>query len=171
MGWVENEDNGLRQTRKMDDMAFRLQYKPLDYLLQQESVSLSNRAQRIKELEGMHYFNLTFLPNELGKGDLLKQAVGSQAEYQQALYYYSYQFNERLWLLQGQDTLPCTLFHFVRDHGLSPTLQFVLGFENKGINEDMQLVVHDDVFQHGLIKFSITKKQLHSIPTINSELL
>jgi hypothetical protein len=164
--WVEDEANGLLQKRALADIDFQLQYKPLDYLLEQENVSPELQAKRKEELRGMHYFNLTYLPKEKGKGDLLKQAVSSQSEYQQVLYYFSYQFNQQIFMLQGNDTLTCSLFHFVRDHGLSPTLRFVIGFENRGIEEDMQLVIHDEVFHNGPVKFNIKKQQLHSIPNI-----
>jgi hypothetical protein len=125
----------------------------------------------LKELEGMLYFQLKMYEPGKKRGDLLRNSVGSQGEHQEAIYYFSYLFGDQIYLVEGQDTLPSELYHFVRGHGLSPDLKFVFGFPNSGKEVDRQLVIHDDFFSNGLIKFNYDQQLLNKIPTLNDQLL
>src|SRR5690606_15120299 len=125
-------------------IGYQIQYKPYDYILNQERLSANFRNQRLEELQGMHYFNLKLFP--VDGQDLLKSRSSTNVEYQQAIYYYSFHFQDQVFMIEGNDTLRCELFHFVRDHGLSPELNFVLGFPDLHSENDHQLVIDDEFF-------------------------
>jgi len=59
--WVENQENGLQQTKTVEDYIFSLQYKPIEYMvaLQERTPQLHTTVlQREKQkMEGLQYFN------------------------------------------------------------------------------------------------------------------
>src|SRR5690606_37110039 len=96
--WVQSYENGLHIRQSVDDYIFDVQYKPLDYVaLQslQEPFSDQQFQQKRKDLGELQYYTLTVSPQK-GQGDLLSGY--SLEEKQRILYYFSYLFQDELYL-------------------------------------------------------------------------
>lgn len=163
--WVESYDNPLHQQRRAGAYVFDLQYKPAPYLrMQQEGVHFSPASLRSGEAtDAMQYYTLT-LGLADGKSDFLDYQVTTVAGQQEKLYYFSYGFQEHIYLLENGQKLPCLLFHFERSYDLKPTRTFVLGFDNPGGSAAPATVVIDSPWlQSGPVQFHINKT---NTPTI-----
>jgi hypothetical protein len=168
--YVENPDNGFIKEKILGELAFRVRYKPLSYIISKnnakEIITDSIYKASEEKLKGLQYVNLTIYPTEGKQFDVLKYGTGSQQEDQQKIYYYSYTFQEDIYIEQGDKKLPCKLFHFVRDHGLSPELNFALGFDAMDVEGDIKIVINDYVFGNGELNFIIKEKDIKRLPVL-----
>lgn len=169
INWIEDADNGLRVTKSIGEVTLSLQYKPMEYILakeqMQESMNGEEKEKRINELGNMQYYNLTYSLAG-NSGDILKYNLGDASEYQERIYYFSFHMQEDIFMIEGNDTLPCELFHFERYYGLSPKLSFSLGFKNTGNKTDKQVIIDDNIYGSGPVKFIIALKDIQNIPLI-----
>ncbi len=168
--WIENENHGLRKTKTIGDIEYTLQYKPYEYIALYElknsipSHELINK--RVKEIEGMSYFNMR-IKHKKG-GDIVKYNTTNADEFFTRSSYFSFEMQYDIAMVSGQDTLPCALFHEVKNYGIAPFVDFVIAFD--GIPEreptDKELIIQDRAFNNGLIKFHLAAKSFKNIPSL-----
>jgi hypothetical protein len=172
--WVEDEDNGLLVDRKMPPLSYRVQYKPVDYIIAREErtdkLSKETILKRRKDLQKMDYFTLRISTN--GK-DVLNEGVQSKEEYYMRQNYLTYDFQKDIALVIGTDTAGCSLFQMVGNYGLAPYVDFVIGFERKANEEnevtaDREVILADQTFGNGILKFIIKKENINHVPEIKT---
>jgi hypothetical protein len=168
--WVENPANGLHVKKRVGEFEFSLQYKPCEYLAVCEKKGKVNTEEEIKErvgeLSGMQYY--TFTIRNANEREILSAGIEKQEEYYQRLEYFTSLAQNDFSLVEGKDTLPCLLYHFERNYGLSPDNNIVLGFENdtKHSKESKTILFEGEVLGVGNVALEIEGKKLSSIPTL-----
>lgn len=168
--WVENEDNGLRKEKTIGDIEYILQYKPYSYIALYElknTITTSDAVnKRIEELSGMSYFNLRMKHTK--GGDIVKYNTTTPEEFFARSSYFSFDMQYDIFMVANNDTLPCALFHEVKNYGIAPFVDFVIGFEDNSEETiyDKELIIQDRVFDNGLIKFQLTANSLKDIPSL-----
>lgn len=178
LGWIENENNGMRVEKKIGDFTFSALYKPALYLaikeLKENSINKKNVEQKIEEYKGLQYFTFR-IAAENQQQELLKVGITSPEDYYSRIEYFSFNMQKDFKLIDGKDTLPCVLFHFERVYGLAPNATFVLGFpltkeeqtdDKKIICPDKTIGFNDQVFGSGNIYMTIKSENLNRIPEI-----
>lgn len=169
MLWVEDGNNKLLNEKQIGVTKYSLQYKPLDYIaireLGIENIT-KNKIDSVKsEIFGLQYMNLR-ISDTKGR-DIERLGVSSNTEYSQRSNYLSFGFQNDIKLVSGNDTLPCTLFHQARNYGIAPFIDFVLGFPNSDKQlQDLEIIINDNAFGNGSVKFTITSGTLNSIPEL-----
>ncbi len=166
--WVQDKENGLHKIKTIEKITFDVQYKPYDFILLKELRGNSDSIQfnlRKRDLEGLEYFDLKL---SLENQDLLKHGVTSPQEYQERLYYFSFDFQNDIQLFQGDTSYSCKLFHFERSYNLTTDKSFVLGFDKpvKGYQEDMVLRIDSRMLGVGTINIKFNKEDLQRIPEL-----
>lgn len=179
--YITNEDNGLVHTKEINEIEFQIQYEPINYKVLKK---VKNRAftqnqykQDVERFKGSQYFIFKIaLKNK--QGELLKYQASSQEEYSNRVQYFSYSMQNDFYLLEGEDSLKCNLFHFERTYGVSPFSTFVLGFDSKNeliekatsyqenVRNDKVIVYDDKVFGIGPIKYKIRATDINNIPEL-----
>jgi hypothetical protein len=162
--WVKNPSNGFLQSKKLNEFEFSAQYKTLDFIVAQEerSVTLSKELldARKKELgEDYLYYNFR-IKNQEGNLSPVGSGAYSNQEYQNRLSYFTFEMQEDLYLILDQDTLPCTIYQFVRNYDVTPYVEFALGFEKSKkttINQDITFVFEDRILGIGTTKLLFDK--------------
>ena len=160
--YVENESNNLKTTKEIGDLSFQLQYCPTEYLLLKEYKTdrLPNGMveQRKKENDSLQMFKLRI---KTQKGDdILNYGIGSMEDYHARMEYLSYGFEENIALVTGTDTIFPAIFHFERTYGVAPFADFMMAFNtNIKHHENFQIIIDDNVFNTGLLKFSYNNIQ------------
>lgn len=169
VSWVENPDRGCIKEKVIKNIGFRVAYTPTPYMAIKENggnLTPENYQEALDRLTGLTHFNLTIFPSDGSSQDLLHYQTANMRQYQEKIYYYSFPFQKDIYLVQGADTLPCALYHFARDHGLSPQIQFALAFEQRNSKQDMQLVINEKVFGSGPLHFLIEQEAIEGIPSL-----
>ncbi|MBL0048938.1 MAG: hypothetical protein IPP32_12675 [Bacteroidetes bacterium] len=171
--WVQNPENGLLKTKTIDNVIYSIQYKPIDYIiceeLETESIKDSILVRNYKELEGMEYFDFKIKLMDYEQ-EFLKYGINSQNEYQENVNYCAFKMQSDISLQNGNEIIPCALFHFERAYDASPEARFILGFEKPKdkVGENMTLVFEDKLFHKGIIKFNFNSLALKSTPKIKT---
>ena len=175
--WVEDEENGLKVSKVIDDFKFTLQYKPLEYLVakQEKTHELETKVlnTELKKVEGMQYYTFS-IGSADGQSVLLKTGLDSEVEYYERINYFSFEMQRDLFLVQDNDTLPCKLFHFERTYNLMPMNNIVLGFE---LTEEEQsgntysnktLIYNDRMLDMGTVRLTIKGENIGNLPKMKT---
>ena len=176
MLWVKDVKNGLEADSLFGNYQFILRYIPLEYkaLNDQDTFfrSTTELYRKVNQMQGYQYYILEIATKD-HHTDVLKNDIQSIKEYYARIQYFSFLMQNDISLQQGDKLLPCKLFQFERDYGISPYQRFILVFpENKEVNRNnlsnRTLLYHDRVL--GLkdqVKLTILGKNLNRIPSIN----
>ncbi len=173
--WVKDPDNGLVQIKTIKELEFSAQYKPLAFVVAQEertnTLAKTILEKRKKEL-GKDYLYYNFrIKNTAGSLSPVGSGAYSDQHYQNRLAYFTFDMQNDVYLLHGQDTFPCTLFQFVRSYDIAPYVEFALGFkkeENTIIDQDLTFVFEDRILGIGTIKLLFDKHIFQNTPTIKT---
>jgi len=171
INWVRNPQNGLVKAKTIDDLKFTVQYKPYEYIVYLEErtdkVADTLLKRKVKELEGMQYYDLKILLKN-SQQELLKSGLSTREEYEKRVNYFSFHMQQDIQLVDGNDTLPCALYHFERAYDVTPVCTLLLGFRKSESNamKPKTLLVYERTFNKGLLKFTFKEKRLQTLPKL-----
>ncbi len=170
INWCENQENELKQSKQIGDFTFSAFYQPLDYLAikelnKEELMNSKNFSEKVKEYGEMTYCSFR-MENSKANSELLKTDLSSDQQYYGRLEYMSFKMQEDFKLIQGKDTLPCSMYHFERIYNLAPYATFVLGFPKTNSKEDIKLWFHDKVFNNGIVILNFKTESVHNLPKL-----
>lgn len=181
MSWMENAGNGIHVQKKIGDYTFMAFYKPLEYValldLKKDSITEKKMKEKINEYKGLQYFTFRITSDNQQK-ELLKTNLNSEEDYYARIEYFSFKLQNDLKLIDGKDTLDCSLFHFERVYGLVSYATFVIGFPltkkeekdlattDKIVNGNKTLFYEDRIFGAGNIYMTIKEENLNRIPAL-----
>ncbi len=172
--WVDSEKNGLLVKKEIGDYEFSLQYRPEEYIVlmeeKNEQISREKINMRKKRLEGLEYYTLRI--GSKRNTDVLKTGVGSEQGYYDRLGYFIADMENDISLIEGNDTLACSLYHFERNYGMTPRCTFLLGFEKskekKNGSSDRTLLFADRALGTGPVYLKIKQSDITNIPELKT---
>lgn len=171
--WIENPSNGLVLEKEQNELIFKLQYKPIEYVVasQERKIELPESvfAKAKSQMDGLQYFTLR-LRSGNEEQPLLDKDRMTLEEYDQRVNYFSFGMQNDLVLFDGQDSLRCLLYHFERAYNLTDENTFLLGFDlpsNQEAINSKKLIYKDQFLGVGQIELTIDKANLSNIPQIN----
>lgn len=169
--YVNNPENGLHKIKQVDDLIVDLQYKPLEYIVSHEfrtnNIEAQAFRQRAEKLQGLQYYNLKLSIDEKGLNPTTYN-IQNDLELQNRLYYLSFGMKQDIRLIQGRDTLSPVLYHFERSYNLSKHRTFVLAFDEKDMEHELDktFVLDSPDFGTGPVKIKIQKDDLQNTPSL-----
>ena len=172
MGWCADKNNKLSKEKDIEDMRFKLSYLPPEAMafleLRTEKYDLSKFQKTSKDFSEMSYFNFRIEVID-GTGELLKYKMQSPSQYDARIKYASFEMQNDLYLVQGQDTLLPGLFQFERIFEVAPYATMMFAFDNKKFDKtsEFTIVYNDRLFEKGFVKFNYKNKQLINLPNIS----
>lgn len=173
ISWVEDPKNGLRQEKKIEEIKYSIQLKPAEYVLCKEygkenfknNDSLQNELKNISESQ---FYSLRVLIEGFS-GEFLKYNMSITDSYEERVKYFAFNMQKDLKLIQGGDTLSCSMFHFERTYNMAPYGNFMIGFPNpkKETAEDRTFIFQDKYFGTGDIKFFFSAEKIKNSPKLS----
>lgn len=167
--WVEDPDNGLRREKTINEFGIMAQYKPLSYIICNEAKGITltpdEYAKREAELSGLEYFQVRL---KSANPDPLLSGGGDQNIYHQRNNFLMFGQKDYVYLLRGEDTAYCAMYHFVNYQGLAPYADILLAFKSDTTesSSDRELVYDDQVFGLGPVHFTFTDNEIASVPQL-----
>ncbi len=163
--WVRDIRNGLHKQKQVGEYVFDIQYKPSEYSsLTERAISDSSNKQ-----SDMVYLTLKLKVQQEGKPtDILRYKLGSEKEYYDRLYYYSFRFVNDLYLLNGDEKIPCSVFHFERSYDLSAYRTWIIGFYTHLKENDLILVIDSPQMDTGPVRIRWNRTDLLSVPELEN---
>jgi hypothetical protein len=114
----------------------------------------------------MQYYNLRIELKD-GTGELLKHGATSAADYKGRVNYFAFAMQNDIKLVEGDDTVPCLLFHYERAYDVAPYGTFLLAFPlPKNSKTDRTLIFTDHGFNKGIIKFFYRGADINNQPQL-----
>ncbi len=174
VNWVKDPKNGLQKEKEINDLIFSLLYQPAEYVISEDRKKENISAEELKtELDAhseLEYYNLKIGAKNYN-GELLKYDLNNGHEYKDRVEYYAFKFEKDIMLIAGNDTLPCSIFHFERTFDVAPYSSFLLGFKipSKDKNKDRSIVIDDKIFNKGTVKFFFSEKRIGTLPKLEVE--
>ncbi|MGB0176197.1 MAG: hypothetical protein ACPF9D_03465 [Owenweeksia sp.] len=169
VAWCSNPDSGLISKKESGPFRFEMEYRPQELVaLQNVNGNIADEVAFKEELEalsGFQFFNFKIAGE--GNADFLRTGIGDQNEYYQRIAYFSSFAQSDFSLVDGKDTLSCSMYHFERNYGISPYQTILLGFENnKASSGDKTLIYEDQILGIPSIQMEISAKAIKQIPNL-----
>ena len=158
--WVRDYDHGLHSKVVIDPYVFDLQYLPPEYKWIQESHSGGEKFKSTQNSFQYYILRISFKDPSI---DFIKGVSEDKKVWERRAYYFSYNFQDEIYLEQDGQRYPCVMFHFENAFDLRPERNFVLGFD-AALSDQSTLLIDSPAFGDGLVKISISKKD---IPTVD----
>ncbi len=155
--WVKNYENGLHVRQSFNGVVYDVQYLPT----QARDYSIDSKELRL----GLQHVTLRIASHD--GSDILNRHATSPRDFQLNDYYYSYLFQQDIFLEQGNNVLPCVLFHFERTADQHNNRVFNLAFENeKDESEEFFLIIKSDRLSGLPVRIKFTR---HALPEIKHD--
>lgn len=169
--WAKTEESGLTQTKGGHGVTFQVQFRPAALMIANEikngAITEAECETRRAELGNLAYFLLKI---ESGEQDLLMHNVGDEQEYIKRVNYYSLDFEQDIIAIAGNDTIPCVLYQFENAYGITPYVNISLAFPGEFMEanreKDVEILVNDQVFGNGILRFNYSKNTFHDVPEL-----
>ena len=155
--WIKDYDNGLHVKATHGHFVYDVQYVPGEWKnFQTASYSESG----VDSTDGLQYYMLT-IGGSVEGADLIDFGISSLEEKQRKLYYFSYLFQDDISLADGNELLPCVLYHFEKDAAMRKSRTFVLGFERTAIvSEEVTLNINSPWLGAAPVHIQISKRNI-----------
>lgn len=168
--WMEDPDNGLRQTKTEAVVTYVLQYKTMDYVLAARGNPLDSTDGLSRQIRRDADKNLLFdlyLTCEDGQSSPLQYRAANAAEINDRYLYYHFRFINDVYLETENRKIHPIYCMADKGSGLNNTLSFSIGFEKKEIGDgDFRFVVNDTRLGSGTVKFLFKNKYFRTIPQL-----
>lgn len=171
VGWCAAEDNPQKHSQQIGDKVFEVKFLPAPLLAIREA-GTDATAEMLAAAEE-HYTDLVYFKLEIrgenAKGELLKQDLKNAAEYQQRVMYCSFRIQNDISLVTDKgDSIACAICQFERAFDVAPVTDFTIAFDRKAIGnaKSLTIILNDNLFHNGLVKFSFTEEELKCTPKI-----
>lgn len=171
VSFVQNENSGLKQHFTKNEFTYSAFYKPVDYIICKEQrsdkVETSIAKTKRRELQGMQYIDLRIAAKNINE-ELLKYNISPDNDYEKRIKYCSFEIQKDLQLVEGKDTIACSMVHYEREYGVTPYVTILLAFpiNKKTMDEDKTLLFDDKLFYNGLIQFVFSNKNIKNTPKL-----
>ena len=164
--FIKKENEKYGQEKKIKDFNFKLNYISGDQMALRdvpdlEAISQPQFDSIVKNYDSLLVFNLEISIDNFND-ELLKYKLDGNidASYNKRIDYYMFGMQKDINIvLAGKDTVPCVLYHFERNYGVSPKNNFMLGFRASSLKEAV-LVYENKFLDAGIIKFAINEEEI-----------
>jgi hypothetical protein len=169
--WCAAEDNPQKHSQHIGNKTFDIKFLPAKLLAMREAGNGAT-ADMVKSAEehysGLAYFSLR-IKGEKMNGELLKQDLNNAGEYQQRVVYCSFGIQKDISLVTDQgDSIACAICQFERSFDVAPVTDFMLAFDHETVSKakNLTIILNDNLFHNGLLRFSFTKEELECTPIL-----
>jgi hypothetical protein len=174
MNYINSKENGLLKSIDIGDYLIEVQYRPVEYTALQEIGVDQATKETLNELVQQHkgeHCVLFRIGSKDKKTDALAIGITDQQQYNDRISYLISQINKDIYLVDGKDTIPCSMHHFERSYHLTHYHTILFTFDkpegrSKEEEGDKTIVYNDNLLGIGKMNIRIDEKDIQHIPTI-----
>jgi hypothetical protein len=168
--YIENPDNGLLLSSRVNGVKYTLQYQPTDYLVMLELRSFSIPSEIFKEqynrFKGIEHY--VFRIDKRDMDSLTAKAKDTLAVRRGMTEYLDFKIRRDIKLVEGNDTIPCGIAECESSAGMLPYYSFVLGFNTKEYRGDREFIYENKMIGTGLLKLVLKNSNVKRIPKLKT---
>lgn len=170
--WFSDEKNGYIKTKEINNLIFKVQYRPVDLsLLNEIDPNRTYNLQEIDSLRNTYSNSLYFIlevslkqVSAIDKSLILQQSKDYLATVEKA----SFGINENIRLITPSDTIKPSFYHYENGYELGSRERFIFAFKKKeGIEWNEMIFSYEDEFFSAStlnFKFDIREDILPKLP-------
>jgi hypothetical protein len=170
LAFCSHPDNGLVVDKEFNNILYKAKLQTPEAILfgaEQDFKSSSEYHQKLVGLKDK--LNFVFLIEDVkGSSRQVRSAVFNKSSYGSMLAYANTDLAKDFTLLQGTDTIYCSVVHLEAANSVQPIIRIALGFD--GIDttkaKDFTLIYNDNFFQNGPLKFHYAPSVFNNLPEI-----
>ncbi|HYG50802.1 MAG TPA: hypothetical protein VD905_07855 [Flavobacteriales bacterium] len=168
-GYIMDEENGFFMTKTLQDLEYEVAFMPACEMalreMSSEPQTPENYARHVKEQEGSLCFRLKI--NTHGGIHPVKYNVTEKDEAYMRKKYIDFDMNKDVYLLQGNDTIDCSLHHHYMND-IDPTMQVMFLFDESKLKKDKPVVfcMDDKIFGNSVLMFEFNNEVISFNPEI-----
>jgi hypothetical protein len=170
MLWIEDEQNGLIQKKKIGGIEISACYKPEEYNMLKElgpeNIKNKSTIDEYKSTNGaLQFYELNISKDSV---DFIQKQSTDIEDYQNQLYYFTFTFQNDIKLIYpGQDTLSPILYHFERAYSLSNKKKMIIAFDIPKENSDDRVVQIDSpLLSTGVVNLYFSKENINKAESL-----
>lgn len=170
--FVEAEKEKNTYEKKIKEVNFRLRYISHEQMALRDLGDLSKATQTsfdslVKGYEDFLFFNLEIEIDHFNEEMIhYMPDPNSMPGFEERTAYYSFGMQKDISIvLAEKDTIPCTVYHYERNYGVSPKNNFMLGFRS-GAVKNAVLIYDNTCLTTGPVKFALNEQELLNHPKI-----
>ena len=162
---VTSLENGYYKRKEVGPYKVEIQYTPVEYLAIKKEKGKPTEATLTKmQTDLAKTVQLNFrLGVKDQTTDLLEFGIRNMKEYEARMKYFSFEFQNDIYLEQEGKKIPCTMFHFERIYKLKSNRSFTIGFDEVNPNEPFKVVIDADVLKTGPFKIDFSERKQYSL--------
>jgi len=158
--------------KKINEVNYKLKYISIEEMALRNvnDIELLNQTRFdsiLKDYDSLVFFNLEISIDDF-YDDILKYKLDGDVEfnYSQLVEYYSFKMQKDIQLVQNEkDTIPCALYNYERNYGLSPKTNIMIGFKLKN-TKNLTFVYENKHLRTSIIKIAIKEEDILKHPHI-----
>lgn len=170
--FVESEKKKNTYDIKIKEVNFKLRHISNEQMALRDLDDVSKATQAsfdsiLKGYEGLLFFHLEVSIDGFNE-ELIHYGLdqGSASALEERTAYYAFDMQKDISIvLAEKDTIPCTIYHYERNYGVSPQNSFMLGFEASHLKNAV-LVYDNKYLPTGTVKFALSEQDLLTHPQI-----
>lgn len=169
--WINDEDNGLKKTKIIDDVQITVKYLPAElqaYRDLEENEAKSNFDSLVRSYSHQKSFMVSFKSMDDSKNIMYKD-VSDKDDYDQRIKDLSFDIGRKLKMtICGSDLRP-TLFHYEPNYGSSKTANIYVVFSGEKVmncDDAFNIAYYDHVFGTGISHFTFKQNDINRIPKL-----
>ncbi|HTA81450.1 MAG TPA: hypothetical protein VK783_00820 [Bacteroidia bacterium] len=170
--YVEKTENGLHIEKQFNGVGYTLQYEPVAYCVMLEERSFNIPEDVFKKeydrFKGLEHYVLRINKTDM---DSLINKLGDTSKYKKGITeYFDFRIQKDIKLIEGLDTIPCSICQADANSGISEYYTFSLGFSEKNAElasaqeADRVIEYENKILHTGKISLVVTGKNIKNIP-------
>ncbi len=172
VNWVQKPSSKLLYSKIIDEFKYEILCKPVEYIISKEVRGREINTveyNRLKlELGTMDYYDFRISVSDYSD-EFLRYNLEDLSQYQNRIDYCAFQMENDIKMVDGIDSVSCTLFHFERTFSLTPYGNFLIGIPKCSPETVVRtFVFHDRLFNNGTIKIIIDPSALTHLPKLKT---
>lgn len=171
--WVSDEANGLIQRVENENFIWEVHYQPLEYMIAKEAKGkelTKDEYNKIKERKkGLQYFKIKIQSKRTG--NILTNSPTMQEVNDARLQYFLNEFDKDILLIDNNDTLVSSLYHFERNYNALNHNNVLIAFKNDSSKTDKKIMFLDRVLGLGLQELTFRKEDIEKTPILKTKTL
>jgi hypothetical protein len=173
--YIENPGNGLKVVQQVNGVGYSLQYEPTAYcvMLEKRSFNIPHDEfdKEYGRFKGLEHYTLRI---EKSTMDSLVNKLGDTSTYKKAAAeYFDFRIQKDITLIEGSDSIPCSICEPDANTGMAQYYTFSLGFSDKNPQEtplgeqtDRTIFFTNKILHTGDVKLFIKGENVKSIPEL-----
>lgn len=170
LNFLNSEKSGLKLQKEFNQVNYKLQLQPPEVLALKNLSEKTANGESFKKEYSYYRNKLNFIfliEDALESNNRVKLAVFDKDMYSKMLLYANSELKNDFKLVQGNDTLICSVVHLEPANSIQPIFRLSLAFNGVDtLKKEYTLVYNDNLFMNGPIKFYFPKQVFENLPDV-----